>query len=233
MLQKVAGSKIYIGSAVTYKDTITLADFNGQAWTEIDGWLTTGDLGADQETITQVLINSGITRYAKGTISFPAMTNTFTPMKTDAGQVAYKAATRVCQPFAFKIEWGADCAIEGIVTISNGTPGVVTWNGHGLANGDVVSFTTTGTLPTGLTPSTDYYVVSASTNTFSVAATPGGTAINTSAAGSGVHTASAIPGGETDLFYGFALPGAKTGGDASATRTLTFNIQPIARSVEV
>lgn len=233
MLQKIAGSKIYIGSAVAYKDTLTLADFSGQSWTEIDGWLTTGDLGADQETITQVLINSGITRYAKGVISFPAMTNTFTPMKSDAGQVAFKDATRKCQPYAFKIEWGADCGIEAVVTITNAEPAVVTWNGHGLANGDVVTFSTTGTLPTGLSPDTPYYVVSASANTFSVAATPGGAAIDTTGAGSGTHTALGMPGGETDLFYGFALPGAKTGGDASATRTLTFNIQPIARSVEV
>jgi hypothetical protein len=55
----------------------------------------------------------------------------------------------------------------------------------------MVVFTTTGTLPTGLTAGTTYYVISAglSGSQFEVSATSGGTAINTSGAGSGTHTA--------------------------------------------
>jgi hypothetical protein len=74
------------------------------------------------------------------------------------------------------------------VTISNGSPGVVTDTAHGFANGQAVLFTTTGALPTGLTALTWYYIVNQATNTYNVAATPGGAAINTSSAGSGVHT---------------------------------------------
>jgi hypothetical protein len=80
-------------------------------------------------------------------------------------------------------------ASSSTVTISNASPGVITWNAHGLSNGTGVYLTTTGTLPTGLSPSTVYYVVGATTNTFTLAATVGGTAINTSSAGSGTHTA--------------------------------------------
>ncbi len=87
------------------------------------------------------------------------------------------------------------------VTISNASPGVVTWTAHNLKVNDPVYFTTTGVLPTGLTASsgasfTIYYVKTVlSANTFSVSATPGGAAINTSSAGSGTHTAVNAPHG--------------------------------------
>ena len=75
------------------------------------------------------------------------------------------------------------------VTISIASPGVVTWNSHGLSEGYPVSFTTTGSLPTGLTAGTEYYVRNPTTNTFQLATTRGGTVINTSGTQSGVHTA--------------------------------------------
>lgn len=77
------------------------------------------------------------------------------------------------------------------VTITIASPGVVTWTSHGLSDGNTVTFTTTGALPTGLSSSVVYYVVSSSTNNFRVALTAGGTAINTSGSQSGVHTARA------------------------------------------
>jgi hypothetical protein len=75
------------------------------------------------------------------------------------------------------------------VTISIASPGVVTWTGHTLANGDPVVLTTTGTLPTGLTPGTTYYVLAQASNTFQLAATVGGAALITTGSQSGVHTA--------------------------------------------
>lgn len=73
-------------------------------------------------------------------------------------------------------------------TISNASPAVVTATGHGLNNNDFIQFTTTGSLPTGLSTNTTYFVVNKATDTFQVSLTPGGTAINTSSAGSGTHT---------------------------------------------
>lgn len=235
-LKKISGSKIFIGSKVTYKDTVVAADFTGQTWTEIKNWIEAGELGVEQEVLSQLMISSGITQYAKGAISFPQMTNVFVPEKNDPGQAAFAAAIKSCHPYAFKIEWGADCGEESVVTISNAAPGVITWNSHGLPAGTPVVFQTTGALPTGLTAGTTYYVAASpapAANTFSVAATPGGAAIDTTTAGSGVHTAYAQPIGETDLLFGLALDGAKAGGDGSANRTRTFNIQPICRSLEV
>lgn len=76
------------------------------------------------------------------------------------------------------------------VTISNATPAVVTWADHGLTVGSEVSFSTTGTLPTGVTAGTTYYIISAgfTSGAFQISATLGGAAVNTSSAGSGVHT---------------------------------------------
>lgn len=232
-LKKVAGSKLYIGSRVAYKSTISTPDFSGQTWVEIDGWQSTGDLGAENETLTQTLINQNVTLYSKGVLSFPIMQNVFVPMPEDAGQLAFQIAQASCKPYAFKVEWGADCGPESEVTISEATPGVVTWTAHGLANGTPVTLSTTGTLPTGLAPGVTYFVVGTNTNTFNLAATPGGTAIDTTSAGTGVHTATAQDPGETDLFFGLAMNGVKTGGDTSATRLLQFPIQPIAKYISV
>lgn len=80
------------------------------------------------------------------------------------------------------------------VTISNGSPATITWTSHGLTAGTELAFSTTGSLPTGLTAGTRYYVIAAglATNSFRVSATFGGSAVNTSSAGSGTHTAKAI-----------------------------------------
>lgn len=76
----------------------------------------------------------------------------------------------------------------GNPTITIATPGVVTLAAHGLSNGDRVSFTTSGALPTGLTAGAVYYVVNAATNTFELSATSGGSSIATSGSQSGTHT---------------------------------------------
>jgi hypothetical protein len=87
----------------------------------------------------------------------------------------------------------ARCMVRSAtVAISQASPGVVTWASHGLTVDKPLHFTTTGALPTGLLPSTNYYVKTVlDANTFTVSATIGGAAINTTSAGSGVHTINA------------------------------------------
>lgn len=235
-LQKVAGSKLYIGSRVPYKSVVQLSDFTGQVWIPVDGWAETGDLGVEQEVLTQALINTNVTLYVKGLISFPITEGMFVPDRADAGQTQMRAAQKSCKPFAFKIEWGADCGEESVVSISIAAPGVISWPLHGLTAGTAVTLATTGVLPTGLVPGTVYYVAASpapAAGTFSLSATPGGVAITTTATQSGVHTASAQPVGDTDLFFGFAMRGVKSGGDASATRMVSFPIQRIAEEISV
>jgi hypothetical protein len=71
------------------------------------------------------------------------------------------------------------------------TPGIITV-ASAPANNSQVIFSTTGTLPTGLTAGTAYYVVNRTSTTFQVSLTSGGTAINTSGySQSGEHTITA------------------------------------------
>ena len=67
------------------------------------------------------------------------------------------------------------------------SPGIVTVSAS-PSNGDVVIFSTTGALPTGITAGTQYYVINRTSTTFQISATSGGTAINFTGAQSGFQT---------------------------------------------
>lgn len=73
-------------------------------------------------------------------------------------------------------------------TVTVASPAVFTVTTYNYAVNDIVYLSTTGALPTGLTPATAYYIVSVSGNTFQVSTTQGGTAINTTGTQSGTHS---------------------------------------------
>lgn len=90
---------------------------------------------------------------------------------------------------------------NGTVTITNASPAVISDAATCTTNqrsgcvgiGNVVNYTTTGGLPTGLTVGTNYYVLAVgftSGASYQVATSPFGTPINTSSAGSGTQTRS-------------------------------------------
>lgn len=80
----------------------------------------------------------------------------------------------------------------GNPTMTIASPCVVTLADHGLVLGEIVYFTTTGALPTGLTASTNYYVIPIDDDTFSLATSyanaVGGTKIDTTGTQSGTHS---------------------------------------------
>lgn len=79
----------------------------------------------------------------------------------------------------------------GVVTITIANPAVFTANNHGLYPGQVIQFQTTGSLPTGLSPGTNYFVLGGSVlhlNTFEVSATLNGPPVVTSGGQSGTQT---------------------------------------------
>lgn len=77
----------------------------------------------------------------------------------------------------------------GAATVTAATPAVVTRAAHGLVDGDVVQFTTTTTLPTGLALLTNYYVTVIDSGTFWVSALPDRAArVACSDTGTGTHT---------------------------------------------
>jgi len=99
----------------------------------------------------------------------------------------------------------------GTCTISIASPGVITKATHGLNIGDAIYFTTTGTLPTGLTANTLYYIITAGfgAGSFQVSATRGGSVVNTSNTQSGVHTLFYCPHGLGDGSTTFNVPNLK------------------------
>ena len=88
-------------------------------------------------------------------------------------------------------------------TISIASPGEVTCTSHGFQIGDVIRFITNGTLPSGLTANSNYFVITAglTTNTFRISSLPGGTAINTSGTQTGTHTVSRVQGRAGDTTF--------------------------------
>jgi hypothetical protein len=95
---------------------------------------------------------------------------------------------------------GTTAVKNSTVTITIASPAVVTWTAHGLTSDDVVKFTTTVALPTGITAGSTYYVKPIDANTFQICTTGGGkmgTSINTSGTQSGVHTCTQYVGQDT------------------------------------
>jgi hypothetical protein len=85
-------------------------------------------------------------------------------------------------------------------TISIASPAVITRNSHGFVAGDVIKFTTTGSLPTGISTLTRYFVLSTGLglNSFRISTEPEGTAVVTTGTQSGTQTVGKVTGGVGD-----------------------------------
>lgn len=85
---------------------------------------------------------------------------------------------------------GTETLIASTFTVTIASPAVFTLTAHGLSAGNVVYFSTSGALPTGLTAGTAYYVIAAglTADAFEVSTTAGGAAVNTSGSQSGTHS---------------------------------------------
>src|SRR5690606_12517719 len=229
MIYTMANTKIFISeNPVQAKLEASPEVVQGMNWIEIKVLFNVGELGAEQTVNEYELISSDWVMKSKGTRNGGTMTNTFIPLHLDPGQTKFREAIEdSCRPYAFRVERGADCAPEALVTISIADPGVVTWTAHGFQVGQPIMFTLgdDASLPTGLTAGVVYYVESVLTeNTFTLAAEPGGAAIETTGTTTGDITATAPPAGMTDLFQGFALDGARSGGARNDNYTRSYGI---------
>lgn len=234
MIFTMANTKVFISeSPVNARLEVTPEDFQGINWIEIRGLFSVGELGGDQTINEYELINSNWTAKSKGIRNGGTMANVFVPMHLDPGQIKFREAIEDnCRQYAFRVERGADCAPEATVTVADG---VVTWTASEFAAGQPVMFSTEGTLPAGLEAGVVYYVVGAdlTENSFSVATEPGGEPIVTTDAGTGDIIATAPPAGMTDMFFGLATDGARSGGERSSQYTRTFNIAVSGRIITV
>lgn len=80
--------------------------------------------------------------------------------------------------------------VSDTFTVTIASPGVFSLTAHGFVPGQVLYFSTTGALPTGLTAGTRYYIIEAgfTADAFRVSTTIDGSAVNTSGTQSGTHT---------------------------------------------
>jgi len=86
------------------------------------------------------------------------------------------------------LAWGWLSTIKRAFTVADLTNDLLVSPAHGFANDDrvVVDAEFVGTIPTGLTAGTVYFVVSAGTDDFKVSTTQGGGAVNITAVGNGI-----------------------------------------------
>jgi len=196
------GSRLYIGGPITVPSSdLNEASFAAQSWVEVGEVENLGTVGDTSAEITFDSISANRTRRLKGTRNAGTMEIVCGIDYDDAGQIAIIAAEKTIHDYAFRMELNdAPAPQSATVTISNASPGVVTWTAHGLPVNTPVVLSTTGALPTGLSPGTYYVKTVLTADTFTLSATPGGTVINTSGAGSGTHTATTAPQGSQRMF---------------------------------
>lgn len=140
--------------------------------------------------------------------SFSAYTNplpapcrgAFYALKSDGSVITFAGTVdRLYQLNNTNFTWKPVSLPANVASISNASPAVITYANSFAAN-DPIVFSTTGTLPTGLTAGTTYFVSATglSGSSFSVSPSPGGALINTSSAGSGTHSVTSIYAGLTN-----------------------------------
>lgn len=160
---------------------------------------TTFKLPDGDGSVGQVLKTDGSKNLGWTSVATNSL-NQFNVNVGDSGNTAQQANTSLLGDISATY-------LTSTVTITNASPTVVTWTSHGLSSGDRVYFTSTGSLPSGLSTSTTYWITVINANTFNVSSTLSnaqtGTYINTTTAGSGTHSgfagalkirATAIPG---------------------------------------
>ena len=236
-LYAVAGTKILIGPAVQTKiaDFIE-ADLSGLTYVEIDGFQSMGSYGDSAEVIETNLINRGRKIKQKGTTDAGSMENAFAIIPADPGQIALKAAMKTKSNYAFQVIYDdLPAARNTTATVTIASPGVVTWNNHGLLADAAVVFATSGALPTGLVAGTTYYVKSTglTTNSFQLSATKGGASIVTTGTQSGVHTLTTIPNKSVDYFVALVTTVPKAGGEANTVNMLNATLAINSNIVEI
>lgn len=185
-----AGTKLYMGGT-------SAAALLTDTYVEVGGIESIPEFGrAYSETTFTPLASRGVLKY-KTSFNDGSITVPMAKDLSDAGQAALYAARDSDFDYNFKVE--ANDAVAPLVltgvSMSAATPGVVTKTAHGLTANTPIKFTAgTGTLPTGVTDGTTYYVKTVSTaDTFTISATPGGAALATTGSPSGTYTVTTVP----------------------------------------
>ena len=113
---------------------------------------------------------------------------------TNGGTTITEASTTDNIRASYLLTDGVGSLGTATATVTYSTTNILSLTGHGLNVGDAVQFTTTTTLPTGLSLATTYYVIATNlgANQFSVSTTFNGAIQSITAAGSGTHTVHSV-----------------------------------------
>lgn len=192
-----AGTKsVALGFALTTTTFLFNANYNLQLTQDQQNALAGDDssiaVGSGNKVVTQTGLQIGAESHAVTTGAANTYEVALTPVPTALVEgMTLRLKTNFGNTGAALLAiTGVNGATLGTATITIATPAVITLNSHGLVAGDIVKFTTTGALPTGIVAGTKYYVISSglTSNTFQISATLGGSAINTTGSQSGTHT---------------------------------------------
>jgi hypothetical protein len=191
------------GAAVAIDDNVG-STANSMPQIAIDG---AGDAIAVWAQSDGTRTNIWANRFTSSAWGTPVLIETSNEDDANTPQLAMNAAGEAIAIWSQTVEPAA------AVTITIASPGVVSLTAHGLVNNRAVVLETTGSLPTGLTAGTTYYVRNATADSFELAATSGGTPINTSGTQSGTHSATAPRG---RIYVSHFTPGVGTWGAPEA-----------------
>src|SRR5262245_35785539 len=201
-------------------DMLEYADQSGFAWTTAAGTSGGGPGGGSQWTTGDL----------RATFKKTADPGWIMAIDGSIGNAASNATNRANNDTQalFALFWNniaQTVAPNRTCTISIATPAVITLASHGFAANQQVVFTTTGALPTGITPGATYYVISTglTTGTFQVSSTSGGTAVNTSGTQSGTQQVAGFTGLVIqDSAGNTVIRGASADADFAANRRLVL-----------
>jgi hypothetical protein len=199
-INTAAGTTLYIGTTAT--DPLT------DTFTVVGQVSNIPEFGRIYNEVKFNPLSTRGTLKVKGSYDDGSLPVELAKDSADPGQVLLLAASNTDFDYNFKVvaNDAIPATVNAAISITVANPGVVTWTAHGFAAGTAIKFTA-GTLPTGLTLNTTYYVCSGATlltNTFTVAATYAaaiaGTGITTTGwAGSGI-TGTTVPAGTIQNF---------------------------------
>lgn len=191
----------------------------------VDGSVSTAELAANAVTLAKmatiadqtVLGNNSGSTAAPSTITFatlaaallgaaatvlPGTVTAFAGSRVPTGYLTCDGSNVSRTTYSALYAWMCP---TGTVTFTVGTS-TVNWASHQIANWDRVVFTTTGTLPTGITAGTTYYARDVAAGTFKLSTTIGGAALSMSGSPTGTHTGQGVGFGLGDGSTTFTLP---------------------------
>lgn len=162
---------------------------NGRSNGDMVMFRTTGALptGLTPETVYYVVNAATNTFQVSATLGGAAIATSGTQSGTHTVFVRPRRRFTVASPPTSAPNWARGAVAA---TASAANPTTWTSTSHGFSTGQTVTFTTSGSLPSGLAVGTKYFVINATTNTFQVSATSGGAALGNGASQSGTHIVS-------------------------------------------